>query len=521
VLSPQDFTPYSTAVPLTGGSAPTWLRDELEAQRVMSYSLYEQIYWNVPESFKLVQRGTDDQPIYVPAGRVIVETIQRYLAKGLRVDPDPLFGTSQEQTFAQQVFTDFARRTRFYSAFSSNKRYGVIRGDWAFALTGDPLKPEGSRVGLEQIDPGGLFPIWGGTNLDDIIGWHLVEQYTDQRGDPRLLRRTWRKATGLPGPSAITYEVGVFEMDEWGGPGMAVEDEKPIGGEPVILPETTLPAPIDELPIFTIANFEQPGYLWGSSEMRGLERLMAAIDQGISDEELELVLNGLGVYASNAGEPVDEAGQPVGWNLGPARVVEVPPDAFFNRVSGVTSVEPFQAHLKYLGERLDEAVGQSDVAKGKVDVQVAESGVALLLQMGPILSRVEEKELIITDVMSQLLFNLPKWLVAYEGSFFSPMVSEGMGEDATGTRLIPRYGPKLPENADKRIDALLKLLAAKAVGLNFVWKELRRLGWELPDDVTMLAEIQQTAELTAAADPMAQRMEEELVAASGSNGDAG
>lgn len=476
----------------------------------MSYSLYEQIYWTVPQAFKLQQRGDDANPIYIPAGRVIVETLHRYLASGLRVDVDPLFGADNEKEFARQVWTDFARRTRFYSRFTSNKRYGIIRGDWAFAITGNPDKEPFSRVNIELIDPGGLFPIWGGTTLDDIVGWHVVEQYTDQRGDPRILRRTWRKTTGLAGPSPITYEADVFEVDAWGGPGMSVDEEKRVPGEPVAVPVTPIPAPVDDLPIYTIANFEQPGFLWGSSELRGFERMLTGISQGISDEELELVLNGLGVYATNAGEPVDESGQPAGWNLGPARVVEIPPEAFFNRVSGVGSVSPFQDHLRYLHEQLDQAAGQSDVAKGKADVTVAESGVALLLQLGPLLARVDEKEQIITDVMTQMLFNLPKWIVAYEGSAFSSMVSEGMGEDVTGTRLLPFYGPKLPENKDKRIQNLLALFAAKAIPLNFVWKELRRLGWELPEDQELLTGLAETIALTTPQDPFADRMEGEI-----------
>src|SRR3546814_3832626 len=37
----------------------------LDGQRVASYDAYESIYWNAPDTFKLVQRGTDADPIYV------------------------------------------------------------------------------------------------------------------------------------------------------------------------------------------------------------------------------------------------------------------------------------------------------------------------------------------------------------------------------------------------------------------------------------------------------------------------
>jgi len=520
VLAPQDFTPYSTAKPLVG-SAPLWLADPLEQLRVQSYSLYEQIYWTVPQAFKVVQRGKDTQPIYIPAGRQIVETLNRHLARNLQVTVDPLFGTTQEQTLAQQVWDDLAKRERFYSKFAGSKRYGIMRGDWAFAITASDQRAPGTRVSIETIDPGGLFPIWSTIDLDTIVGWHVVEQYTDKNGDSRIKRRTWRKVTGMGGPSAITYEVGVFEMDAWGGPGMKEEDEKPIGGEPVEVPQVTLPNPIDDLPIYVIQNFNQPGFLWGSSEMRGLEIVLSAINQSISDEDLELVMNGLGTYATNAGAPIDpDTGEELPWGLGPAKVVEIPGDAKFERVSGTSTVAPYQDHLRYLHAQLDQTVGHSDVAKGKVDVTVAESGVALLIQMGPLLAVADEKEQIITDVLNNLLFNIPKWLVAYEGGTFSFMVSEVTAPgESTGTRLTPQYGEKLPENKDKRIDQLFKALEAKAVGLNFVWSELRRLGWKLPDDATMLQMVAETKALTEPADPFADRLDDELQdAGAGLNG---
>lgn len=514
VLAPQDFTPYSTAKPLLG-SAPTWLADPLEAERVQSYSLYEQIYWNVPQAFKLSQRGQDDKPIYIPAGRQIVETLHRHLARHMQVVVDPQFGSTQEQELAQQVWDTVAKRERFYSIFNASKRYGIMRGDWVFTLSGNTEKPEGTRVSIETIDPGGLFPIYSDVDLDAIIGWHVVEQYIDRFAKERIKRRTWRKTTGMGGPSPIEYSVSVFEVDAWGGPGMSVDEEKPITGEPVEVSPIVLPAPIDDLPIYTIGNFTQPGFLWGSSEMRGLERLMAAVSQGISDEELELVMNGLGVYATNAGAPVDpDTNLELPWNLGPGRVVEVPAESFFNRVSGVGTVTPFQDHLAYLHKQLDQTTGQSDVAKGRVDVTVAESGVALAIQMGPLFDIADEKQQVITDVLTNFLFNFPKWMVAFEGSLFSSMinVTTAPGE-STGTVLLPTYGPRLPENEGKRIDALLKLLEAKAVGLNFVWSELRRLGWDLPDDAAMLASVNETIALTAPADPFADRADEEEAAA--------
>ena len=59
------FTPYSTVFPWFG-AMPTWVKQS-DQERIRSYQIYEEIYWNAPESFKLVFRGTENKPIYVPS----------------------------------------------------------------------------------------------------------------------------------------------------------------------------------------------------------------------------------------------------------------------------------------------------------------------------------------------------------------------------------------------------------------------------------------------------------------------
>jgi hypothetical protein len=503
---PADFDQYSTAKPLLAG-LPAWINDEQEQKRIASYQLYEEIYWTAPQTFKLMARGQDAEPIYIPSGRVIVETMHRYLANKMKVIVDPAFGSDTEKALAEQVMTDFVRRERFYSRFNSNKRYGLIRGDWCWHLYADPTKAAGSRISLFPLDPGGLFPIYNEENLDEVVGYHIVEQFISdgqvgERGKVYMRRLTYRKTTGVGGPSPITVEDTVFEVDAWGGPNM---EEKAIK---VMRPATVLPSPIDSLPIYTVPNFDEPGAMWGSSEMRGLERLMAAVNQGISDEELTLAMDGLGLYATNAGAPLDpDSGEELPWDLGPAKVVEVPADAFFNRVSGVSTVTPMQDHLRYLHEQLDLSAGTPAVAKGKVDVQVAESGVALLLDLAPILSKGEEKEQIVTDITTNMLFDLAKWFVAYEGTIFNSLMEI--------TRWVPVYGAKVPPNETKLVEQLIAMATATPpiLPLNVVWDKLRKLGYEdLPTNEDLLAATleQQTATAQATVDAMAGQIGAEL-----------
>ena len=497
-----DVNQYATAKPLFG-SLQTWIPDVLEQQRIAAYALYEAIYWTAPDTFKLISRGAEDKPIYVPSGRVIVETLHRYMANDLTVIVDPLFGTPNDQELASQVMTDLVRRERLYSKFNMNKRYGIMRGDWLFHVYADPLRPPGSKISVFPLDPSSVFKITNPDNVDEVIGYWIAEQQLV--GDKVYVRRqTYMKQTMTGGPSAIDYKDEIYEVDKWWG-----MEATPINvpDAPPLLPAVTLPAPIDSLPIYHIANFNEPNALWGSSEMRGLERIMAAINQSVSDEELALALEGLGVYATDSGTPVDDNGEEVPWNLGPGRVVELPDGKTMARVTGINTVGPYQDHLKYLHGMLDQTTAMSAVAKGSVEVQVAESGVALQLELAPLLARAVEKEQIVTDVMTNFLYDLSKWFVAYEGGAFNSLLEV--------SRWIPKYGPKVPVNKEKEVLELLAIAAAKpqVVSMSYVRNRLRTLGYDdMPDETTMAAEILQETTTTAqvTADVTGARVDTEL-----------
>jgi hypothetical protein len=490
------FHQYSTAEPLLRGM-PQWVGD-MDAMRIASYNMYEQIYWNIPEAFDLVIRGSDTKPIYIPAAKKIVETLHRYLAKGMEVIPDPNANTADD---AMNVLLDMFKRERLYSKFNAAKRYGIIRGDWLIHMYADPERSEGNRISVFFIDPASYFPIYNEDNVDEIIGCHLVEHW--EMDDGTFIRRlTYRKETESGGPSPITVTDQLFEVDDWGGPGQEGD------GEPVrtLQPPFTLPAPIDQLPVYHIQNFSEPGSIWGSSELRGFERLLTGINQGISDEDLTLAMEGLGVYATTAGKPYnEETGEEEEWNLGPARVVEVPEGSEFKRVTGVGSVAPYQDHLKYLEGWVDMATGTPDVAAGRVDVQVAESGVALTLEFAPLLDRAEEKELVITDRLTNWLYDLRKWFQAYEPSLAGSM------EEA---RFIPNYGDKLPVNRKQKFDEILRLAShdPPIVSMQWVRNRLTELGFEFDDDTDMMDEILEEMEIIGKvkADAEGARIDREL-----------
>jgi len=484
------FTPYSTAAPLMG-TLPSWIGSLLDQQRILSYQLYEEIYWNVPETFKLTARGAEDRPIYVPTARTLVDTTNRYVGAQFGFAVDPMLGSPNDQAALQLAFRSLFARERVRSQFAANKRFGLIRGDWLWHVIADPAKPQGRRLTIRPVDPASYFPIYDEDDIDRVVGCHLVDPFEDpsDNGKMKIRRQTYRKTeTG-----GVTVEEGIFELDKWEGP-----QHRPVK---VIRAVENLPPQITALPVYHVRNFEEPGNPFGSSELRGLERIMAAVNQSVSDEELALALDGLGMYATDSGAPVDEDGNDTDWVLGPGRVVELEDGKTWKRVGGVSSVAPQQDHIKMLLNFLHEAAGTPDAARGKVDVAVAESGVSLMLQMGPMLSKADEKDQIILDVHTQMFFDLVTgWFPAYESTSFGEAL------------VVPTLGDKLPVDRAAKFKELNDMHERRVISSSFYRAEATKLGYVFPEDigVDIIQEEQALTEAAAIADPFAERAAEEL-----------
>lgn len=459
------FTPYTTGKDLFGPK-PSWVFDDLDIQRIQSYQLYEEIYWNVPDIFKVAFRGTNDKPIYIPSARTTVETIDRYTGVDFAVRfTDRVSGSvSADSQAATLLFQDLFARERFKSRYNGNKLYGGIRGDWLWHVTADPTKPQGTRLSIVAIDPSMYFPILDDDDVDSVIGCHLAVLITTPDG-PRVHRLTYRKMSALtPGATGITVEEGLFELNKW-----EVPDARPAK---VIQQPTQLPAQITSLPVYHVKGFEEPGNPFGSSDIRGFESLMGRINQTVSDADLALALEGLGCYATDAPEPTDDEGNAIGWRLGPGRVVQHPEGSTFGRVGGVGTVLPYTDHLNILITSLRQAAATPDVAVGTVDVQVAQSGIALALQYLPITSKVDKKNDLIIDAHTQMVFDLLNgWYPAFEATTVTDVRSEVV------------VGSAVPVDRAERFSELNDMLAGKVIDTQFYRDEVTKLGYVFPADI--------------------------------------
>lgn len=468
-------TPYSTITPYATGF-PDWI-PELDQERIQAYNQYQWMYWNNEEAFQLARRPSDGAPIYLPTPRAIVDSTAHFLLKGLEIIPK---GESEGSEFSV-ILNDFLKRERFYSRFNTAKRAGVCRGDWVFHITADPLQLEGARVSLTSVDPASYFPVYDEDDLDSVIGVRLVEQMLDPEDDQKTIVKILEYGYQ---DGKVWREENFWETEGWNNPEEATLLRNTI-------PLAFLDDRITQIPVYHFKNGEWDGEPFGSSELRGLERVFEAINQSASDEDLALALTGLGVYATDAGRPVDDNGNEVDWEVYPGAVLEVPGATMFKRVEGISSVTPVQDHIDMLKESVYDASGTSDIALGNIDTNVAESGIALAIKFLPMQAKIDDRDQAGIDILTQLFYDLKFWFLVYEGWNYIDVEIE------------IKIGEKLPVNKSKVVEELNNMKDRDVISAQYYRDKMTELGYEFPSDIQaqILAEKAAMAAITAPVEP--------------------
>lgn len=493
--------------------------DPWDLKRLMVYDYYEDLYINSTVNLALNLRGEDQVPLLIPNGRKIVEATTRFLGKNLQWFVDAT-GDEAAQLAVDSWWADTYKREGIRSKFESNKRWGLIRGDAAFYVYSKPNKTSGKRICIEELDPRFIFEINESPyDAKEISGYHIVEKVQDFREadkpDKQVAKvRTFRKVYDQAGVvTGVTSELKFYEIGKWDDRSVkarddqervtnANQDEDPefIGSDEV---------PITNLPIYKWRTRAPQNSSWGHSILTGLETLLYGINQSLTDEDCTIVFQGLGMYVTTAGRPKDDNGNPTDWNVGPKQVIEIGENQTFTRVTGVDSVEPFQNHMNFIDEKgISESSGTPEIAIGRVDVAVAESGISLQLQMMPLLASNEELELEMIMVLDQMHYDITtQWLPAYEPEMF------GDAAKMVELTVVTVFDDPMPRNRDTEVQELIQLDGAGLLLKTMSIQKLRELGWKWPthdangnaltDDDLALMLLDQSAALAAASDPFA------------------
>jgi hypothetical protein len=501
------FDPYAAPrVLYDKAKAPTHVVTDEDRDRLQSYSLYEDIYWNVPNTFRIKQRGSDANPIYLPSARGIIEACNRFLAVdfGYLVSAETDEVRNQILALVNKIF----KREEFFTKFNSQKRYGLIRADSFWHIVADPLKGEegsGERISIHEVDPAHVFPIWDKDNIDRKVGYHLVDVIIDPDDENKTKTLARRQTYRRQDDGTITSELLHFEPDKWDDRNLKPADIKRI---PKSFDKElfTLPEEITALPVYQVTNNRIPGKVFGISEIMGVETVFGAVNQSVSDLELSLAMGGLGVYWTTSGPPRDAAGNVVRWQIGPAMMLELAKESQIGRLPGIQSADPPIDHMNFIMGQAQFGLGVPDIAAGKVDVEVAESGISLFLQMSPLLAKNSEKEGSMVEKYDQMFHDLIKmWLPAFEGVNPESIAS-----------MVSVVGDPMPKNRKAQIDEIIALATCTPPLLSNeeARRELVKLGYgDLENDhgeVSSDPIITQERLLAQARDPFAQRLNEEL-----------
>jgi len=508
-------SPYATALKLAR-PLPGHIKSQLDQRRVAAYWTYWDIFRNVEEAFLAVMRndaGDEMSRRLIPSARTIIEATNRYLARDPQITPLPLVTMPDGTTAAPDLETlgatkklldDFLAREEFFTKILSIKRWMLIRGDACFHLLADDTKLPGQRLRVVEIDPSTYFPIEDPLDAERILGAYLVSLVPNDDDEDVAMRQSYV----IQENGTIFTKLDFFEPDGWDdrtAHGFDATDLKPVSVPSAYAasPLTTgfpLPPVITKIPIYHFRNNREGGLRWGVSELQGIETLLAGVHQTASDQDITITLTGIGVYVTTSGRPKRDDGTEDNWVLAPASVIELEStEDTFNRVQGVDSIQPLLDHSAYLEGKARETTGLSDVSVGRVDVQVAESGIALAIQMAPVLSKNEEKERELKSRLDQMFYDIVNmWLPAFEAT------------PATGLGFTWTFGDPLPVDRAAVLKEVIDMVTAKLIPISFAQKILQeKLGYEIPADA--LAQV--ASEQTTLLDSVAPRLEEEAAGA--------
>jgi hypothetical protein len=494
-----EFGPYSSAVKYFDSDV-SWVPDEDDKLRIRAYDLYDKMYWNEPGWAKLYTRGEEDEDyreIYLPSPQKLVEAVNRFLGLDMGYSfPEDVDKTLQDA--AKLALDAFFERERVKVKFIEAKRGMLKLGDYLWHLTADEAKEAGKRISLHLLEPSSYFPIYGDSEFPTrLTGCHLVEVIEDPRDDKKTIVR---RQTYLKNGDVVTSSLTYWEVDKWDDRTLDEDDLveiTDIGDLPTW--EKVLEG-IPSIPVYLFDNVSWGDHPFGISELRGLENAIAAINQAISDEDLALVMQGLGTYWSDAGPPEDDEGTPTKLVVSPNTVLEVPEGNKIGRLSGVSSVAPMLEHINHISNDIMSSRGISDIAAGKVDVAVAESGISLYLQLAPLLAKNSEKELKLAAVLNNVYYDLLNyWFPKYDGIA------------TAGARALATFKDPIPENREKVINEVILLMGAGLITTDMAIGRLSKLGWVYPQNAAakLLEEKKARVAAETPVDPFAERAGQE------------
>jgi len=132
--------------------------------------------------------------------------------------------------------------------------------------------------------------------------------------------------------------------------------------------------------------------------------------------------------------------------------------------------------MDYISDKgLSEAAGVPALAIGRVDVTAVQSGIAMKMELMPLIAANSEKELEYVTILDQMFHDITQmWLPAYE--------SETFGNLATMEQMsvVCVFDDPMPVDRNAEIQETLLLQTSNLILTKMAIAKLRELGWKYP-----------------------------------------
>ncbi len=345
--------------------------------------------------------------------RVFVEKVTSYLMGGMSFTADPLEDTPAARERARGAESALARvaaANRLEQLDLETELDCAVLGDGCYKVTWDP---DAARVRVTAPDVQGLHAWWAGDDPSRV--WRVASRY----------RLDAEEAAVLHGLKAKGSQADIMEV--W----TADEFRLYLDG----LPADARPNPYGFIPFVIFPNLREPKTFWGVSDLLPIMESQRELNRAMSQLSRILELSGNPIAVlENVEESEDIAVKPGAvWNV---------PESARAYLLDLLQGGGVNLHINYINllyRSLHDLSESPRSAFGGLERDL--SGVALEIELQPLLQKVRRKRIIRTAAYNQRNEMILKLLKQYRGEDFGEL------------RLGVAWGPVLPRDLQNAVAA--------------------------------------------------------------------
>jgi len=425
----------------------------LDAARLRAYAdnlaFYQGEQW--PDS----RRSRRERRLVFNYAKALIEKTTSYLMTGLNFAVDPVDETPEAQETArraEKALLDVYDANQLAQLDFETELDAAVLGDGVFKVTWDTAE---RRVRVSAPDVQGVFVWWLGDDTSRI--WRVASRYSLLPEEVAMLYDVApAKARGRANGSEVVEVWTEQEFELWVDNARIEQKANPYGF----------------IPFVVYPNLREPKQFWGVSDVPAISESVRELNRALSQLSMILELSGNPIAVlENVGESQDIAVQP-------GAVWELPERArayLLDLLQGggvklhVDYVDLIYRTLHDLGESPRTAFGEN---------RAGLSGVALNVEMDPLLKKVQRKRLVRSAAYRKRCEMVLRLLEQFTGVSYAPYRA----------RVI--WGPVLPEDRSRLVEDEVRLVAA---GVHSRRRAANELGVEDPEEELRLCSEEQAA----------------------------